>query len=232
MNCEKGKRMSFTARAAVSSVLGIAGFALLLFIPAGTLHYWQAWAFLGVFTAVSLLPSLYLNRLDPAAIERRRRAGPKAETRPVQKVIVTGILVSFTGMLVTAGLDRRYGWSQMPAAVSILGDIMVAVGLGISILVVFQNRYAAATITVEKGQPLASTGLYGIVRHPMYSASIVMMIGMALALGSYWALMVTALGAALLVARTLDEEKLLGEQLAGYRDYTEDVRYRLVPLVW
>lgn len=224
--------MSLTARAAVSSILGIAGFALLLFIPAGTLRYWQAWAFLGVFTAASLLPSLYLNRLDPAAIERRRRAGPKAETRPVQKVVVTGILVSFTGMLMIAGLDRRYGWSQMPTAVSILGDIMLAVGLGVSILVVFQNRYAAATITIEEGQPLASTGLYGVVRHPMYSASVVMMIGMALALGSYWDLMVTALGAGLLVVRILDEEKLLGEQLAGYRDYTDEVRYRLVPLVW
>lgn len=224
--------MSLTARAAVSSILGIAGFALLLFIPAGTLRFWQAWAFLGVFTAASLLPSLYLNRLDPAAIERRRRAGPKAETRPVQKVVVTGILVSFTGMLMIAGLDRRYGWSQMPTAVSILGDIMLAVGLGVSILVVFQNRYAAATITIEEGQPLASTGLYGVVRHPMYSASVVMMIGMALALGSYWDLMVTALGAGLLVVRILDEEKLLGEQLAGYRDYTDEVRYRLVPLVW
>jgi protein-S-isoprenylcysteine O-methyltransferase Ste14 len=98
--------------------------------------------------------------------------------------------------------------------------------------VVFQNRYAAATITVEEGQPIVTTGLYGIVRHPMYSASVVMMIGMPLALASYWALFVVLIGIALLIVRIIDEEKLLSEQLGGYDDYMHRVRYRLVPLVW
>jgi protein-S-isoprenylcysteine O-methyltransferase Ste14 len=98
--------------------------------------------------------------------------------------------------------------------------------------VVFQNRYAAATITVEENQPLVSTGLYGIVRHPMYSASLVMMIGMPLALGSYWALPVALIGVVPLIVRILDEEKLLRQQLAGYDDYTRQVCYRLIPLAW
>ena len=219
-------------RAAISSVLGLGAFALLLFIPAGTLAYWQAWAFLGVFIGVSLLPSLYLRRIDPAAFERRRKAGATAETRTVQKVIMTALPVSFAALLVVSGLDHRFGWSSVPTAVSILGDIMVAIGLGGAMLVIFQNRYAAATITIEEGQTLATTGLYGIVRHPMYSASLVMMVGMPLALGSYWGLLVVALGTALLIIRILDEEKMLNQQLAGYPDYTRQVRYRLVPPVW
>lgn len=224
--------MSSAARSALSSFVSLLAFILLLFVPAGTVDYWQGWVFLGVFAIVSLVPSIYLNRIDPAAIERRRRAGPKAETRPVQKAVISGIMASFAAVLVVAGLDRRFGWSTMPAWLSILGDVMVAVGLGTTMLVVFQNRYAAATITVEDDQPLVTTGLYGIVRHPMYSASVVMMVGIPLALGSYWALVVVLIGVVLLIVRIVDEEALLRQQLAGYSDYMRQVRYRLIPLAW
>lgn len=224
--------MSSAVRSAISSIVGLVAFVLLLFLPAGTMDYWQAWVFLAIAVSVSLVPGLYLSRIDPAAMERRRRAGPKAETRPVQKVVMTAITVSFATVLVVAGLDRRFGWSKMPVAVSVVGAVMVAVGLGTTMLVVFQNRYAAATITIEDGQPLVNTGLYRIVRHPMYSASVVMMVGMPLALGSFWALLPVHVGMALLVVRILDEEKMLNEQLSGYPAYTRTVRYRLVPLVW
>ena len=224
--------MSNALRVTLSSVASLVGFMLLLFLPAGTLNYWQGWAFLGVFALVSLVPTLYLGRLDPATVERRMHAGPTAETRPVQKAVVTGIVLSFTGMLVVAGLDRRFGWSTVPAAISVLGDVLVAVGLGVAMLVIFQNRYAAANIIVEKDQPLVTTGLYGIVRHPMYSGSVVMMIGMPLALGSYWALLVAVAALVLLVIRIVDEEKMLSQELTGYRDYMQKVHYRLVPLAW
>ena len=219
-------------RTAVSSVLGLGVFAVLLFLPAGTWDYWQAWVFLGVFVCVGLPPSLYLSRIDPAAFERRRKAGATAETRTVQKVVMAALSICFAALLIVSGLDHRFGWSSVPTAVSVLGDVMVAVGLGGAMLVIFQNRYAAATITIEEGQTLATTGLYGIVRHPMYSASLVMMVGMPLALGSYWALLVVALGAILLIIRILDEEKMLNQQLAGYSDYTRQVRHRLVPPLW
>lgn len=217
---------------AIRSVLGLIGFGALLFIPAGTLDYWQAWVFLGVFSAMSLLPSVYLNRIDPAALERRMHAGPKAETRPVQKAVMTGISLSFAGMLVIAGLDHRFGWSKVPTAISVIGDVLVAAGLGVAMLVVYQNRYAAATITVEDGQPLVTSGLYAVVRHPMYSASLVMMVGMALALASYWSLSAAAFGVLLLIARILDEEKLLSQKLAGYDVYAQRVRSRLIPRLW
>jgi protein-S-isoprenylcysteine O-methyltransferase Ste14 len=224
--------MSNALRVTLSSLASLVVFMVLLFLPAGTLNYWQAWAFLGVFALVSLAPTIYLGRVDPATVERRMHAGPTAETRAVQKVVVAGIVLSFTGMLVVAGLDRRFGWSTVPAAISVLGDVLVAVGLGVAMLVIFQNRYAAANIIVEKDQPLVTTGLYGVVRHPMYSGSVVMMIGMPLALGSYWALLVAVAALVLLVIRIVDEEKMLSQELTGYRDYMQKVHYRLVPLAW
>jgi protein-S-isoprenylcysteine O-methyltransferase Ste14 len=224
--------VSNALRVTLSSFASLVCFMLLLFLPAGTLNYWQGWAFLGVFAMVSLVPTLYLGRVDPATVERRMHAGPAAETRVVQKAVVAGIVLSFIGMLVVAGLDRRFGWSSVPAGVSVQGLIMVAIGLGTAMLVVFQNRYAAANIVVEKDQPLVTTGLYGIVRHPMYSGSVIMMIGMPLGLGSYWALLVAIAALVLLVIRIVDEEKILTQELTGYRDYMQKVQYRLLPLAW
>jgi protein-S-isoprenylcysteine O-methyltransferase Ste14 len=224
--------MSVSLRVVISSVIGIAAFAVLLFVPAGTVNYWQGWALLAVFTAASLVPTLYLARMDPAALERRTHAGVKAETRPVQKVVIAGTFIAFGAMLVVPALDYRFGWSHVPAWLSVLGDVMVATGLGLAMWVVVQNRYAAANITIEDGQPLVSTGLYGIVRHPMYSGNVILMIGIALALGSYWALLLVLVGLLLMAVRILDEEKLLNAELDGYRQYTQKVRYRLVPLIW
>ena len=219
-------------RTVISSVLGTIAFALLLFIPAGTLNYWQGWTVLAVFAVMSLAPTMFLNRVDPAAGERRTHVGVKAETRPIQKVVIAGTFVMFTAMLVLPALDYRFGWSHVPAWLSIVGVAMVAIGLGLAMMVVFQNSYASANITIKEGQPLVSTGLYGIVRHPMYVGNVILMIGIALGLGSYWALLLVMAGVLLMVVRILDEEKLLNAELDGYRQYTQKVRYRLVPLIW
>lgn len=224
--------MALLVRVAVTSLVSWAVFALLLFVSAGTLDYWQGWAFLGVFTAVSLIATGYLAMVDPAALERRMHAGPSAENRPRQKLAMSGISVCFVATLVVAALDRRFGWSDVPVAVSVAGLVMVAAGLGAAMFVVVQNPYAAANITVEEGQPLAETDLYAAVRHPMYTGGLVMMAGMPLALGSSWALLVTLAGLVLLVVRILDEETMLAEELPGYPEYMIKVRYRLIPLVW
>lgn len=224
--------MGTSLRIAISSIVGIAAFAVLLFVPAGTVSYWQGWAFLAVFSAASLGPTMYLGRKYPAALERRTHAGVKAETRPVQKVVIAGTFLVFAAMLVVPALDYRFGWSHVPAWLSVVGDALVAAGLGLAMWVVVQNHYASANITVEEGQPLVSTGLYGVVRHPMYSGNVILMIGIALALGSYWALLLVIVGLLLMAARIVDEEKMLTEELDGYRQYTQKVRYRLVPLVW
>jgi protein-S-isoprenylcysteine O-methyltransferase Ste14 len=129
-------------------------------------------------------------------------------------------------------LDHRFGWSPVPTTVTVVGDILVAVGLGVAMLVVAQNGYAAANITVESGQTLVSTGLYGLVRHPMYSGSVIMMVGVPLALDSYWGLVFVIPALVALALRIRDEEELLQQQLSGYSEYEQQVHYRLVPFVW
>jgi protein-S-isoprenylcysteine O-methyltransferase Ste14 len=224
--------MSTGLRVAIQSVLGLAVFGALMFFPAGTFDYWQAWVFLAVFTVVSLFPTVYLLRKDPAIVERRMRAGPKAETRPVQKVVVAGIMILFMALPVFSALDHRFGWSPVPPAVSLIGDALVAVGLGLALFTVIENSYAAANITVESDQKLISTGLYGLVRHPMYMGSMIMLVGIPLALDSWWGLTVLVPVLIVIAVRILDEEKLLTQELDGYREYTDKVRHRLVPYVW
>jgi protein-S-isoprenylcysteine O-methyltransferase Ste14 len=223
--------MSIGVRTTVQSVIALLAFGLMLFVPAGTLHYWQAWVFLAVFTIASL-STVYMSRKDPAVVERRMRAGPKAETRPVQKLVAAGITILFCAQLVFSALDHRFGWSPVPPAISLIGDALVAIGLGIAIFTVNQNSYAAANIAVEETQTVTSTGLYGIVRHPMYMGALIMFAGIPLALDSCWGLAVLVPVVIVIAVRIADEEKLLKQELAGYREYTGKVHHRLVPYVW
>ena len=224
--------MKTAFRLTASSVFGLATFGLILFGPAGTLKYWQAWVFIAAFTAATIVPTIYLARTNPAALQRRMRAGPRAETRTAQKIIMTGSILDLFAMMAFSAFDHLMGWSTVPVWVSLLGDVLVATGLGIAMLVIIQNGYAAATVTVETGQTVASGGVYKFVRHPMYVGNVIMMVGIPLALGSYWGLLFVIPGVAVLVFRILDEEKLLTQELPGYREYAQHVRYRLVPNVW
>jgi protein-S-isoprenylcysteine O-methyltransferase Ste14 len=178
------------------------------------------------------VPSLYLAVKDPVALRRRMKAGPLAETRALQKLVITGTILAVVAVLVISALDYRFGWSHVPTAVVVIGNLLVAVGLVLAQLVVIQNSYAAATITVEADQKVVDTGLYGLVRHPMYVGTLIMMIGTPLALDSYWGLLAIVLALPILAARINDEEKMLRQELAGYEEYTQTVHYRLVPGVW
>ncbi|HYZ69339.1 MAG TPA: isoprenylcysteine carboxylmethyltransferase family protein [Mycobacterium sp.] len=224
--------MKLLLRTVAASLFGLVFFAVPLFWPAGTFNYWQAWVFIAVFGVVSFGPSVYWALRRPDVLRRRMRSGPTAETRPVQKVAIVGIIAMVLAVLVVSALDHRFGWSQVPTPLVIVGDILVAVGLGLSLLVVHQNSYAAATITVEAEQPVVDTGLYGLVRHPMYVGALILMVGMPLALDSYWGLVAVVPGVAVLVLRIDDEEKMLRQELAGYDEYRQKVHYRLVPGVW
>ena len=150
----------------------------------------------------------------------------------MQKVAMAGLYLSLAAMCVISALDHRFGWSSMPAALCVIGNLLVAIGLGLTVLVVIQNSYASTTVQVEAGQKVVSTGLYGVVRHPMYTANVIMLVGLPLALGSYWALVFVIPGVGVLASRIRDEERLLRDELPGYREYTTTVRHRLVPLVW
>lgn len=215
-----------------TGLIGLIVFGLVLFLPAWTFNYWQAWVFIAVFALSTTLPGIYLNLKHPEALERRMHFGPTAETRTVQKVIITGSFLLLPAVMIFSAFDYRFGWSPMPAGVSVLGDVLVALGLELTMLVVVQNSYAAANVTVEAGQKVVSTGLYGLVRHPMYVGVLIMMVGIPLALDSWWGLVILIPGVLGLAFRILDEEKMLRQELDGYSEYTQKVRYRLVPYLW
>jgi protein-S-isoprenylcysteine O-methyltransferase Ste14 len=224
--------MKTGVRATASSVYGLAVLGLILFLPADTLNYWQAWVFIATLMVATIFPAIYIARTNPAALQRRMHGGPRAEARTLQKIIITGALLGLFAMLAFSAFDHRVGWSSVPAWVCLLGDVLVAAGLGIAMLVVIQNGYAAATVTVETGQKVVSGGLYKFIRHPMYVGNVIMMVGVPLALGSYWGLLFVLPGVVVLIFRILDEEKMLTQDLAGYHEYAQRVRYRLMPYVW
>ena len=224
--------MKLLVQAVAASLFGMVFFGVFLFWPAGTFAYWQAWGFIAVFTAVSSGPTVYLGLRKPEVLRRRMHAGPIAETRTAQKIAIVGIITMVIAVLVVSALDHRFGWSQVPTPVVVVGGVLVAFGLGMATMAVNQNSHAAATIRVEADQPVISTGLYGIVRHPMYAGALIMIVGMPLALDSYWGLVPVLPAVAVLAFRIDDEEKMLRDELAGYDEYTGQVRYRLVPGVW
>jgi protein-S-isoprenylcysteine O-methyltransferase Ste14 len=158
--------------------------------------------------------------------------GPRAEQEPAQKVIMTLVLIGFVLLIVVPGFDRRWHWSSVPAWLAILANLLVVLGLLGTAVVLRQNAYAASTIRVEAEQPVVSTGLYAIVRHPMYSAALLIVVFTPLALGSYWTLLLVVPMIGVLAWRLLDEERFLTQNLPGYAEYCARTRYRLVPGVW
>jgi protein-S-isoprenylcysteine O-methyltransferase Ste14 len=224
--------MKLNAKAWLSLFVLVAAMGLLLFAPAGTFRYWQAWLYLSVFACASSLTTLYLMRRDPALLARRMSGGPTAEKRTTQKLIMLFVSVCFVALLVAPALDHRFGWSRVPPVVVFLGDLLVATGFYFIFLVYRENTYTSATVEVAEGQKVVSTGPYAVVRHPMYASGSLYLAATPLALGSYWGLLAFAAMAPFLIWRLLDEEQLLARDLPGYREYRRRVRHRLVPFVW
>ncbi len=218
---------SFAGLAFLHVVLAIA-----LFVPAGTLRWWQAWAYLGVFLGATLAITVHFLRRDPELIGRRLAAGPGAERRPLQKVVQSVASALFVGVFALSGLDRRYGWSAIPGAASLAADLLVAAGFAIVFLVFRENSHTSATVEVSAGQRVVTTGPYRHVRHPMYAGALLLLVATPPALGSLAALPLVAALAGVLVVRIADEERLLSAALPGYGAYRRQVRFRLVPHVW
>jgi protein-S-isoprenylcysteine O-methyltransferase Ste14 len=223
---------SLNAKALVSLAVVIFIMAALIFIAAGTLNYWQAWLFLGVYFASSLCITLYLMAKDPTLLQRRMRGGPTAEKRPAQKIIMTLASLGFIGLLIVPALDHRFGWSHVPSPFSLFANAVVALGF-LGVLRVFkENTYTSTTIELAADQRVVSSGPYALVRHPMYAAALALPIGIPVALGSYVGLVIFVAISSTLIWRLLDEENYLAANLPGYRDYQHEVRYRLIPRVW
>jgi protein-S-isoprenylcysteine O-methyltransferase Ste14 len=206
--------------------------AALLFLPAWTLHYYQAWTFLAVYFAWSIAITLYLMKKDPKLLQRRMSGGPTAEKQPTQKLIMLVTSLGFIGLMIVPALDHRFVWSRVPQHVALFGDVLVSLGY-LAIFVVFKaNAFASATIELAPDQTVISTGPYAMVRHPMYAGALVMLLGIPIALGSWWGLLVMVAMTPAIIWRLLDEEKFLARSLPGYREYQHAVRFRLIPRVW
>jgi len=206
--------------------------SLLLFVPARTLQYWQAWAYLGVFFVSSFLITLYLMKKDPALLKRRLSTGPLAEKEKTQKIIMLFASLGFIASLVVPALDRRFVWSSVSLYIVIAGDALVALCFYITFLVYRENTFTSATIEIAEDQKVISTGPYAPVRHPTYAGGALLFIGTPLALGSYWGLLAFVAALPALIWRLLDEEKFLSKNLPGYTEYRAKVRWRLIPGVF
>jgi len=203
-----------------------------LFVSAWTFNYWQAWVFLSVFGLSSLAVTVYLMKNDPKLLERRMHGGPTAEKELSQKIIMSAASIGFAAILIVPALDHRWHWSAVPPYAVIAGNVLIVLGWTIILFVFRENTFTSATIEVVADQRVVSTGPYAVVRHPMYSGSLLYFLGIPIALGSWWGLLVGILMMPVFVFRLFDEEKLLARNLPGYSEYMDRVKYRLAPFVW
>jgi protein-S-isoprenylcysteine O-methyltransferase Ste14 len=224
------KKLHMKAIAGLLSVLAFLSAGT--FLPAWTLHYWQAWLCLAVFFAASAAITIYLAERDPELLARRLKAGASAEEEKSQKIIQSFTRVYFLLLFVVPALDHRFGWSRVPAVASIAGDALMAIGFAVVFVVFKENTYTSGVIEVAAGQRVISTGPYSLVRHPMYSGALLMLLGIPVALGSWWGLLLFPPMAGAIVWRLLDEEKFLALNLEGYPEYLGRVTHRLVPHFW
>lgn len=209
--------------------LGIPFIALIIILPAGTWNYWQGWLYLATLLLPMLVATVYLFKNDQALLERRLRM---REKEGAQQKIIGFLALYFLLAFILPGLDVRYGWSNVPPLVSILADVLVFVGYMITFWVLTVNSFLSRTVEVDAGQTVVSTGPYAIVRHPMYFGVALLYIASPLALGSYWAILPALMIIPLLAARIRNEEEVLLRELAGYAEYRQQVKYRLLPGVW
>ena len=210
-------------------LVGLLLVGLLIFLPAGTLAYPGGLLFLCLLFVPMLLMGIVM--LARARDLLRKRLDAK-EKQAAQKGVQSLAGLVFIAGFVLAGLDFRFGWSDMPLPVVIAASVIFLIGYGLYAEVMRENAYLSRTVKVEEGQTVISTGLYGIVRHPMYLASVLMFLSIPLVMGSWYALIPFAFYPLLMVVRILDEEKLLTAELSGYEAYKRKVKYRMIPFIW
>ena len=202
---------------------------LFFFLPAGTWNYWQAWVYMGVLITPMFFAMIYLIKKDPELLERRMRL---KEKRSEQRLIVKVSLVFFLLAFILPGFDKRFSWSDVPIGLVIASDICILIGYLIIFRVMQINTFASRVIEVASEQKVIDTDLYSIVRHPMYVGAILLYIASPIALGSYWSVLPAIVIIPVIVARIKDEEAALDKDLAGYLEYKQKTKYRLIPFIW
>ena len=202
---------------------------LLVIIPAGTFDFWQAYVYFGILLIPMLYILFFFLRNDPGFLERRTRLKEKEKE---QKIILVLFSLVFIAGFVIPGLDKRFGWSNVPAGIVLITDLIIFLGYMLIFAVFRQNSYASRIVEVESNQEVITTGLYSIVRHPMYLGVLIMYIPTPVALGSYWGLIPMSGIILGLILRIANEEKVLSQNLEGYIEYCQRTRYRLIPFLW
>ncbi|MBN1981461.1 MAG: isoprenylcysteine carboxylmethyltransferase family protein [Chitinivibrionales bacterium] len=202
---------------------------LVFFLPAGTFAYWQAWVYIGMLFIPATSAMIYFFYRDPELLERRMRMREKEK---VQKKLMSWSLPFFVIAFLVPGFDHRFGWSSVPDVIVAISFVCICASYALFIIVLRTNRYASRIIEVAESQQVISTGPYGLVRHPMYLAALLLYLFTPLSLGSFWALIPFSFIIVVFVTRILDEEKMLAQNLAGYTEYMKKIRFRLVPGVW
>lgn len=216
-------------KAIVRYLSGVVLLGVLLFLPAGTLGFQRGWLFMGVLFIPMFLAGIVLMSKNPELLSKRLNV---KETQVEQSLVIKLSGLMFLAGFILAGLDFRFSWSQMPEWISWLAVVVFLMGYGMYAEVLRENTYLSRTVEVQENQKVIDTGLYGIVRHPMYSATILLFLSMPIILGSWVALIVFLCYPLIIAKRIRNEEQVLSEELAGYPEYTQNVRYRLIPFVW
>lgn len=217
------------SQALVKYLSGLALISALLFIPAGTLKFWNAWLLIAILFIPILLMGIILAIKNPELLRKRLNAKEK-ETE--QKGVVVQSVLMFIGGFVIAGLDYRFGWSALPKGAVFAATAVFLFSYLLYAEVLRENAYLSRTIEVQKNQKVVDTGLYGIVRHPMYAATMLLFLSMPLVLGSLFSFIIFLIYPAIMVKRIKNEEEVLERELEGYSEYKSRVKYRLIPFVW
>jgi protein-S-isoprenylcysteine O-methyltransferase Ste14 len=204
-------------------------FSVLLFIPAGTLNYWNAWLLIGVLFIPMLIAGIILMIKNPVLLRKRLNAKEKEEEQ--KRVILLGGLMFISGFVV-AGLDYRYQWLVLPKWLVITATVIFLFAYLLYAEVLRENTYLSRTIEVQENQKVIDSGLYGIVRHPMYTSTILLFLSMPLVLGSFFSFLVFLLYPVIVVKRIRNEEEVLEKSLADYSEYKQRIKYRLIPYIW
>jgi protein-S-isoprenylcysteine O-methyltransferase Ste14 len=230
-----GKRvLTAVPRGAVLTLGGLfVLMAVMLFLPAGDIRWAQGWLFLLAYVVLMIPSVIYLGRTNPDIFVARGKI--HRGTKNWDKVLLSLLLFLMAVTFPLAALDAgRFHWSSMPLWLTVVGDVLFALGVAGSVWAMSVNRFAEPSVRIQtdRGHEVVDTGPYAIVRHPYYVASFVMAVGIPLALGSFWALIPQAIGAVVIIVRTALEDRMLQDELAGYPDYASRVRYRLIPGVW
>jgi protein-S-isoprenylcysteine O-methyltransferase Ste14 len=221
-------------RRGLRSLVWVVLLALLLFVPAGTMHWPGAWVYLALLAASSVWGLRWLGRHDPGLLAERLRSPIQRGQLPADKLLMVAFVPLWFGWFVLMGLDRRFGWSSVPLRLELLGAALLCLGIWLSFAVLRENSYAAPVVKVQKerGHKVVSTGPYAYVRHPMYASVLLIGAGAPLLLGSWWGLLAMPLFMLVLGVRAIMEERMLTAELEGYADYAKRVHYRFVPRLW